>query len=137
MFCSIYSVLLLSHQSKKQICDFWTPMYFLFLFCTWFKHKFPLWLLFIVILSLHLAWHVVQNTFVLFVSAWFVDGRYLIIIVSVGVILPLAFMKRIGTFLPHFLSFLHFVFSFYYLILFHNNYNLKQTFRHLHLCWMS
>ncbi|XP_067251111.1 sodium-coupled neutral amino acid transporter 3 [Chanodichthys erythropterus] len=28
--------------------------------------------------------------------AWFVDGRYLIIIVSVGVILPLAFMKRIG-----------------------------------------
>uniref|UniRef100_A0A673HPX0 Sodium-coupled neutral amino acid transporter 3-like n=1 Tax=Sinocyclocheilus rhinocerous TaxID=307959 RepID=A0A673HPX0_9TELE len=32
----------------------------------------------------------------LFVSDWFVDGRCLIIIVSVTVILPLAFMKRLG-----------------------------------------
>lgn len=29
-------------------------------------------------------------------TAWFVNGKYLIIIVSVGIILPLAFMKRLG-----------------------------------------
>ncbi|KAK7135801.1 hypothetical protein R3I94_014469 [Phoxinus phoxinus] len=29
-------------------------------------------------------------------DAWFVNGKYLIIIVSVGIILPLAFMKRLG-----------------------------------------
>ncbi|XP_051758040.1 sodium-coupled neutral amino acid transporter 3 [Ctenopharyngodon idella] len=42
--------------------------------------------------------HIIQGLFGLpdNYSAWFVDGKYLIIIVSVGVILPLAFMKRIG-----------------------------------------
>uniref|UniRef100_A0A8C1L8T6 Sodium-coupled neutral amino acid transporter 5-like n=1 Tax=Cyprinus carpio TaxID=7962 RepID=A0A8C1L8T6_CYPCA len=40
---------------------------------------------------------------------WFVDGRCLIIIVSVGIILPLALMKRLGRILLPFLSFFHFV----------------------------
>jgi len=57
----------------------------------------------------------------LFVSAWFVNGKYLIIIVSVAIILPLGFMKRLGTFLPTFPSFIHFQFSrsvilFYFII---------------------
>uniref|UniRef100_A0A8C2L3U5 Solute carrier family 38 member 5a n=1 Tax=Cyprinus carpio TaxID=7962 RepID=A0A8C2L3U5_CYPCA len=55
--------------------------------------------------------HIIQGLWPDISDYWLVDGKYLIIIVSVIFILPLALMKQIGRFLHPFLTFFHLVFT--------------------------